>query len=46
MPCKKVVGIIVFRLWQKIHYGQIMGEGSVHACMYMRAVVEIDNKMK
>lgn len=37
MACKKLVGIIVFRIWQIIHYGQI-----VCVCV---AVVEIDNKI-
>jgi len=29
MAWKKLVGIVVFRIWQTIHYGQIMGAGSV-----------------
>lgn len=38
MACKKLVGIIVFRIWQRIHYGQIV-------CVCMLAVVAIDNKI-
>lgn len=40
MACKKVVGILVFRIWQIIHYSQIM------ECVYVESVMLICNKMK